>query len=193
VHFVTADNVLEHLTSFDDVEDALRVGCAVADDFIYVRHPSFEDDAYFDELGIVASWVARTGHRSHVLIADFMDMAMRLGIYSVEVHPVGLIGDTSDPEIVPVGTPRNDLVYDAERHGSKSHITFDHNVYYAFDIVFHLKPRAQVRLVYLGDSLTNRRKPRLVRLRSPRSFASAGLGAGKARARRTVGGVVKRS
>ncbi len=74
-----------------------------------------------------------------MLIADFIAMALRLGIYSVEVHPVGLIPDTSDPEIVPVGTPRNDLVYNEERHGPKPDIAFDHNVYYAFDIVFHLE------------------------------------------------------
>jgi hypothetical protein len=90
-------------------------------------------------------------------------MATRLGIDRVEVHPVGLIRDTTDPEIVPLGTPKNDLTYDPEKHGPRPYVEFDREVFYAYDLLFHLARRPSVRLRYKRDPITDRSKPSLVR------------------------------
>ena len=170
MRYVTADNVLEHLADLEQVEDALRAAQSIASEFIYVRHPSFEDEDYLRSLGVSGSWVHRTGHRAHVRIVDFLGMAARLGIDRVEIIPVGLMVDTSDEEIVPLGTPKNDLTYDPTKHAAKPDLTFDREVYYAFDILFHLARRPSVRLVHKGDPLTTRERPVLVREIGPRGW-----------------------
>jgi hypothetical protein len=163
VRYVTADNVLEHMDSIEQVEEALALAAAVADEFIYVRHPSFEDEDYLRSLGVSGTWVHRSGHRAHVRLSDFLAMATRLGIDRVEIHPAGLIRDTSDPEIVPIGTPKNDLTYDPETHDPRPEVTFDRQVFYAYDILFHLARRPSVRLVYEQDPITTRTRPFLAR------------------------------
>lgn len=170
VRYVTADNVLEHLASIEQVEDALGLAVAVADEFVYVRHPSFEDEDYLRSLGVSGTWIHRSGHRAHVRLSDFLAMATRLGIDRVEIHPVGLIPDTSDPEIVPLGTPKNDLTYDASKHGARPAVTFDREVFYAYDILFHLARRPTVRLVYEQDPITTRARPFLAREVGPMAW-----------------------
>jgi len=163
VRYVTADNVLEHMYSIAQVEEALALAVAVADEFIYVRHPSFEDEDYLRSFGISGTWVHRSGHRAHVRLSDYVAMANRLGIDRVEIHPVGLIPDSSEPEIVPLGTPKNDLRYDPTKHAPRPEVVFDREVFYAYDLLFHLTRRPSVRLVYDRDPVTTRARPHLAR------------------------------
>lgn len=183
VRYVTADNVLEHLASIAQVEDALRVARGVADEFIYVRHPSFEDEDYLRSLGLSGTWVHRSGHRAHVRLSDYTAMATRLGIDRMEIHPVGLMTNSTDPEIVPLGTPKNDLTYDPARHASRPVIEFDREVFYAFDILFHLTRRPSVRLVYEGDPFLDRKRPILVREVGPMGWPRPTIASTKRRTR----------
>jgi hypothetical protein len=161
VRFVTADNMLEHMPSFDAVEKALSVAHGVVRDFVYIRHPSFEDEDYLASLGLRQYWCNWGGHRSHVRIADFADMFERVGFVSWTHQPVGLIVDSSDPSILPASAPINQHDYDATRHGAKPNAVFDRPVHYAFDIVAYKRSGARVHLDYKADPQVDRRKPRL--------------------------------
>jgi hypothetical protein len=167
VQYVTMDNVLEHMTSLEEAVAALGRAVAVARDFVYIRHPSFEDEHYLRSLGVSATWVHRTAHRAHVRLVDFAVMVDRLGIRSWEVHPVGLVPDSSHDQIVPRGTPKNELTYDPDQHGSRPEITFDRPVFQALDLLFHLTPVPRAGLVYDRDPAGGLARPRLVHVAAP--------------------------
>jgi hypothetical protein len=56
VRYVTIDNVLEHLPSMDLVEAALHSATRIAGEFVYIRHPSFEDEPYLNARGLKQFW-----------------------------------------------------------------------------------------------------------------------------------------
>ncbi|MCA9349301.1 class I SAM-dependent methyltransferase [Candidatus Saccharibacteria bacterium] len=135
VDFVTCDNFLEHLLTFEDVYSMLEQASKVARKFIYVRHPSFENVDYLKSLGLRTYWSHWHGHTAHVTIKDFVEMFNRLGIYDVKVVPVCKIKDSTDDKILPVGAPIDQHDYDEQMHGKKPKVKFDRDLYYAFDII----------------------------------------------------------
>lgn len=124
VRYVFLDNFLEHLPDFDVVQQMLNVAAAVAEEFVYIRHPSFEDEAYLAALGLKQYWADWTGHPSHILMHDFYAMFRRAGLGPVEVHYAYPTVDSSDPSILPASTVPDQFDYDPERHGPKPLITF---------------------------------------------------------------------
>ena len=134
--YVTCDNFLEHLLSFDDVERMLRQAMGVARKCIYIRHPGFEDIDYLKSHGLKTYWSDWHGHTAMMRIGDYMEMFMRLGIQTVKVVPVSLIKDSEDDRLLPLDAPIDQHNYDPKKHSKKpKKIVFDREVYYAFDIV----------------------------------------------------------
>ena len=137
VDFVTCDNFLEHLLSFEDVEEMIKQAMKVAREFIYIRHPGFEDIEYLKSLGLKTYWSDWHGHTSMVRIADFSEMFLRLGIQTVKVVPVSLIKNSNDDRILPLDAPIDQHNYEPNKHSKKPSPAkkFDRKIYYAFDII----------------------------------------------------------
>lgn len=163
VRYVTIDNVLEHLPTMQHVEAALVSACNIAREFVYIRHPSFEDEAYLGALGLKQYWTDWKDHPSHILIADYAKMCQRLPISGWLLHPVRAAVDSYDVTILPRDTPSDQHDYDETIHGAKTYVDFDRTVYYAWDLVLLLRPEAPVRLEYLTDPEFSDRRPRVVR------------------------------
>lgn len=160
VRFVVLDNVLEHLPTIDDVRATLRAAIRVASDFVYVRHPSFEDEWYLRERGLKQYWTDWTGHPMHLTLTDLAGLLRELELGQWEVAPVWRADDSSHPSIVPLSAPKNSGEYDPDEHDEKPDITFDHPVWFAFDILVPLRDnRSSFR--YLGDPVSEDLRPRL--------------------------------
>ena len=143
VNYAVLDNVLEHLYSLDDVAEVLRSACRVARRLVYVRHPSFEDEEYLEQLGLKLYWCDWRRHRTHVLLEDYRRIAAEIGVPCI-IQPVGRIVDSADDSILPLSAPPDqprtdktrDGIYEESKHGPKPFITFDQPVWYTFDILF---------------------------------------------------------
>jgi hypothetical protein len=133
---VTCDNFLEHLLSNSDAEKMLEQAVKAARKLVYIRHPSFEDNEYLAGLGLKTYWSDWRGHTSMLKVSEIVDMLRRQGIQTFKIIPVLQIKDSDDTRIIPLSAPTNQHHYEA-KHGRKPKpaIKFDHEVYYAFDIV----------------------------------------------------------
>lgn len=163
VRFVTFDNVLEHMPDIEKAENALGIACRIAREFVYIRHPSFEDEAYLAALGLKQYWTDWTGHPSHILLTDYMKMFARLGVRSWYAHPVKAALDSGDPTILPHNAPPDQHDYDEASHGSKYYISFARRVYSAFDIVTVVSSQvSRVAFEYLKDPDLSDQRPRVI-------------------------------
>jgi hypothetical protein len=162
VRYVTIDNVLEHLPSMDLVEAALHSATRIAGEYVYIRHPSFEDEPYLNALGLKQFWTDWRDHPSHISLADFMRIAHKLGATSWSMHPVRAAADSSDSTILPIGAPSDQHDYDPELHGVKPDVVFARPVYYAWDIVIQMKADISVSLDYIADPEVSDRRPRIL-------------------------------
>ena len=175
VKYVNLDNVLEHLPTLEAVEDVLERACRIASSLVYIRHPSFEDEAYLEGLGLKQYWADWPGvHTAKVLVREFTAMANRLGVYRMVVNPVRRAVDSNDPTILPLNAPPHQVrtdrtagainaapvgAYDVELHGQKPFVVFDRPVYFAFDIVLVTGPQLPI-LEYPGEPESSGRRPR---------------------------------
>ncbi len=135
VRFATADNVLEHLASLDEVEVAVAEARRVAREFLVIRHPSFDDEEHLERLHLRRYWTDWHGHRCHALLPDLLGIFERVGAVSWEIRPTRRIVDAADPAILPSVAPPDQQVYDAACHGPKPSIRFERPIYEAYDIL----------------------------------------------------------
>lgn len=140
VRFVSMMDFLEHLRTPKKVERILDVAVRCAEDFLFIRHPSFEDEAYLGELGLRQYWHDWGGHPSHLLLSDFARILDKLGVHAWSVRFRKPIRSSDDPTIIPLGAPRNQLAYDPETCGPKPSIEFAKPVHRMLDILVCLSP-----------------------------------------------------
>lgn len=135
--FVSMMDFLEHLPDFGVVERILDKARHIARDFLFIRHPSFEDEHYLNAVGLKqywTDWPGPGGHTAKMTVADFTGMFARLGLsqYSITYRKPAL--DSSDPVILPIDAPPNQHDYDAAQHGPKPSIHFPRPLYGQIDI-----------------------------------------------------------
>jgi SAM-dependent methyltransferase len=134
VRYVTMFDFLEHLPTYDDVAAMLAVAARIAREFIWIRHPSFEDEAYLRALGLKQYWCDWTGHPSHVLISDFAEMLRAVELRAVELEFRDAARSSTHPTILPLDAPPDQHEYDERTHGPKPHVEFAKPVYRQIDI-----------------------------------------------------------
>lgn len=140
VRFVSAMDFLEHLPDAETSCAVLERYAAAARDFVYIRHPSFEDVDYLASLGLKLCWTDWTDHPTMMRIADYERLFARLGWTEYAIVPRLLLPDSSSDQIVPLSAPRDTQVYDAAAHGPKPAVRFDRPVFSQFDIFIRRDP-----------------------------------------------------
>lgn len=140
VHFVSLLDFLEHLPSLDLTRTILAGLCEVARDFLFVRHPSFEDVDYLASLGLKLDWTDWHGHRNPLRLADFEALARDLGLPPPTVIAQKPIADASHPSVVPLDAAMDTVGYDPTRHGPKPDVRFDRLVHAQFDVFLRVNP-----------------------------------------------------
>lgn len=138
VHFVSLLDFLEHLPDFARAREMLANMARVARDFLFIRHPSFEDIDYLKTLGLKLDWTDWHGHPNMMTVADFFRLMRELELAAPTIIAQKPIADSSHPSIVPLSAPRDTVGYDPALHGPKPEIRFDRPIYTQFDIFVRL-------------------------------------------------------
>ncbi|MFO1151145.1 MAG: class I SAM-dependent methyltransferase [Alsobacter sp.] len=78
VSFVLMLHFLEHLPGYDLAKKVIEVGCSVAKDFVYIRHPWFDADGLLFDYGLKFFWSDWTGHPNHFGKLQFYNVVGRI-------------------------------------------------------------------------------------------------------------------
>jgi SAM-dependent methyltransferase len=140
VRFATMMQTLEHLPDLDAVHAVLARAAELATDFLYIHHPSFEDEHYLLARDLRLYYHNWSGHPCHALCADFFDIFERLGLMQYHVRPLQPIEDSSHPAVLPVSAPKNQHEYDESIHGAKPELRFDRLIYRHLEFFVALRP-----------------------------------------------------
>jgi len=142
VRFVAMMDLLERLPDLAAVERAVAAAAASATDFLFIRHPSFEGEAYLAELGLRQYWWYWTSMRTHLDVADFCLLFDRLGLRRYHVRYRERVADASHPSVLGSDEPINQHAFDPARHRPKPAVRFLEPVWRAQDIFVALRPFA---------------------------------------------------
>jgi len=134
VRFVSAMDFLEHLPDAETSCEVLERFAGAARDFVFIRHPSFEDIDYLASLGFKLCWTDWNDHPTMMRIEDYERLFARLGWTEYAIVPRLLIADSASDQIVPLSAPADTQVYDSRGHGPKALVQFDRPVFTQFDI-----------------------------------------------------------
>jgi hypothetical protein len=110
-------------------------------DFLFIRHPSFDDMEYLASFGLKFGWTDWESHTNMMKIDDFRRVFESLGWADYVIYPDLPIEDSSHKAVVPATAPRETYEYDEAAHGPKPAVTFDHTLYGKYDIFVRLNPR----------------------------------------------------
>jgi SAM-dependent methyltransferase len=144
--FVSMMDFLEHLPDFDVVEEILKSAKRIARDFLFIRHPSFEDEHYLNAVGLKqfwTDWPGPGGHTAKMTVADFTTLFRKIGInqYSITYRCPAL--DSSNSVILPIDAPPNQHHYSESSHGPKPLVRFPRPLYGQIDIFASVRPIRQ--------------------------------------------------
>tara|TARA_R110002096_G_scaffold16106_31_gene55211 strand:+ start:906 stop:1610 length:705 start_codon:yes stop_codon:yes gene_type:complete len=157
IQFASMLDFLEHLPTEEDAVKMLEVAKRMASDFIFIRHPSFEDTDYLAQFGLKIDWSDWNGHTNLMTVADFERVFADLGFTEYTVVPRTQLFDSSHPCIVPQSAPTDTVRYDEEKLGPKPLVYFTKPVWSQFEIFVKLnKDLSQSDWAeILKDSITN--------------------------------------
>jgi hypothetical protein len=140
ISYASMMDVLEHLPNEASAMSVMHKLSVAARDFLFIRHPSFDDVKYLAQFGLKFTWTDWTGHPNMMKIADYQRVFKTLVWNDYVIIPHMPLDDSTHPAIVPATAPADTLKYDAERHGPKPELQFDRTLYGKFDIFVRLNP-----------------------------------------------------
>jgi len=123
VSFALMFHFLEHLPGQRTATSCIRSACLAARDFVLIRQPWFDSDAWLFANGLKLYWSDWHGHSNKMGLLEFQrairdaNVPCRYRLYGRK--PIR----TSDAAAVhPVGAPKDQQKYQAELHGTKPSI-----------------------------------------------------------------------
>jgi len=138
VRFCAMMDFLEHLKSLESAKEVILKASGLAQDFLFIRHPSFEDIDYLRDLGMKIDWTHWTGHTNMMKVEDFENLFLEFGWHEYVIVPRKQILTSDNPCIVPLSAPKNTIRYDPELHDKKPIKTFERIIWTQFDIYVKL-------------------------------------------------------
>lgn len=140
VQFVSFLDFLEHLPQLDLARAIVANMQQVARDFLFIRHPNFDDIEYLETFGLKLDWTDWHGHRNMMTLADLELLIRDLGLPAPTILGQKPIADSDHPSIVPLSAPQDTVGYDPARHAVKQKVRFDRPIYSQFDVFIRLDP-----------------------------------------------------
>jgi len=140
VQFTAMVDVLEHLPDRADARRLLAAAARASRDFLFIRHPSFDDIEYLARLGLKLTWTDWAEHTNPMRRQELTGMLEELGWRDYAIAPHQLIADSDHPAVVPLDAPRDTRAYDPMLHGPKPTIRFDRVLHGKHDIFVRLNP-----------------------------------------------------
>lgn len=152
VRFVSMVQFLEHLPELAAVERVVAKAAQLAKDFLYINHPSFDDEHFLLSQGVRIFYHHWAGHTCHVRSDQFFEIFERLGLLQYHVRPIKPILDSSHPAILPASAPMDQHEYDPSQHGAKPRLGFPYPVYQHLEFFVALRPfdKAEWRAIVSG-------------------------------------------
>lgn len=111
----------------------------LATDFVFIRHPSFEDVEYLKQLGLKITWTDMSVHTAPIKIYDFVNMFNKLGLKQYCFNYKKDLASSESEFIVPLDAPTDTQKYH-NKLGAKKRVKFEKKVYSQIDIFLPLKP-----------------------------------------------------
>jgi SAM-dependent methyltransferase len=143
VGFSSMMDFLEHLPGESHALRVITNLARASRDFLFIRHPGFEDVEYLAELGLKFVWNDWSGHKNPMTMAAFTRIFSSRGWQpwrDYVIFPHGRYRDSSDQAIVALTAPTDTLAHDEKKTGPKPMVRFDRPVYGQFDIFVRLNP-----------------------------------------------------
>ncbi len=140
VRFVSMMQFLEHLENVEEVGRVIEKASTLARDFLYIHHPSFDDEHYLLSKGLRLYYHHWSGHRAHVRLSEFHRLFEDLGLLQYHVRPIKPILSSDHPSILPSSAPINQQTYDPNEHGPKPVIDFPYPIFQHIEVFVALRP-----------------------------------------------------
>jgi len=126
VRYVTMLHVLEHLKDKNAVKKVIKKSIEAANEFVFIKGPTFENYDYLKSLGFKITWTDWFGHPTFVT-ADLLEWCLKDSglswVYGFQ-YP---IPDSTSTEIIPYTAPTDTIIYNGSL-GEKPYTEFE-NVY----------------------------------------------------------------
>lgn len=138
VSFVSFLDFLEHLPDVATTKQVLAHTLPAARDFLFIRHPNFEETDYLASLDLKLDWTDWHGHRNMMTLAQLRQLLRELDLGTPTILGQKPISDSGHRSIVPLDAPADTVGYDADRHGAKRAVRFERPIYSQFDVFVKL-------------------------------------------------------
>jgi len=138
VSFVSMVDFVEHLPDVAATRRLLETCGAAARDFLFIRHPSFDEMEYLHGLGVKMTWTDWPCHTNMMRMVDFERLFAEMGWTDYTIRPHLPLLDSMHPAMVPLCAPPDTQAYDAAAHGPKQAIAFERPIYGKFDLFVRL-------------------------------------------------------
>lgn len=129
VRFVIMSHFLEHLPGFVTAQKIVEKATNASSEFIFVKQPYFDADAYLLSRGLKLYWSDWKGHYYHMqsieLFKIFRDLYQAGKISRFCIYASGRINSANDDRIHPLNSNKNQHRYDESLHPSKDHVLSD--------------------------------------------------------------------
>lgn len=140
VRFASMMDFLEHLPNIDSAREILKTLGNASKDFLFIRHPNFDDIKYLKKYGLKLTWTDWSGHKNMMTIADFCNVFNEFGWNDYKIIPRNIIKNSMEEVIIPEDAPKNINKFSQLSEYNKNYIAFDKPVYYQYDIFVKLNP-----------------------------------------------------
>jgi len=134
VGFSSMMDFLEHLPSMHTAEKMLEVLGNASRDFLFIRHPNFDDIEYLGKFNLKLTWTDWSGHTNMMKISDFIIIFNQLGWKNYRIIPRRLIKNSDHEAVVPIAAPKNLNKFSQLESFEKPFIEFDKPVFSQYDI-----------------------------------------------------------
>lgn len=123
--FVTMIHVLEHLNNEAEVELVVRKALESAEDYIFIKGPTFKSNEYLKNFGFKLTWTDWWGHKCPVDKDMLFRVLHKCNVrdYQIDFAYHQEIENSLSPEIVPITAPTDSLKYE-EQMGKKEVVEF---------------------------------------------------------------------
>ena len=139
VAFVAAMDFLEHLPNETAAASVLERFAPAAREFLFIRHPSFEETEYLAGLGLKLCWSDWSGHPNTMRVEALLALLGDLPMTEIAIFPRGLLTDSTSDQIVPLSAPTDTYAYDPSLHAPKPRLRFDRPIFAQYDIFVRLR------------------------------------------------------
>jgi hypothetical protein len=134
VKYSSMMDFIEHLPNMETAERILLILGNASKDFLFIRHPNFDDIEYLRKYRLKMTWTDWTGHPNMMTISDYVNVFNNYNWKNYRIIPKNRISNSDHESIIPIDAPRDIVRYSQLKGFKKEFIEFDKPVYAQYHI-----------------------------------------------------------